>query len=166
MAAATEWLNALAAGAAVTSVRRRDPLRRPLNVPRPLFSKRGLANFHATSPSHRAALLTELSAPSYPDGAGWDDPVEQAAREGRFRVRDRVDGADQVICATGFRRGFRHDTLLAALVDDHELDTVDRWIVLDARLVRAGAHGCAAAPWRWPALLRSGPTRRPTRSSG
>ena len=29
MAAATEWLNALAAGADVTSVRRREPARRP-----------------------------------------------------------------------------------------------------------------------------------------
>src|SRR5690242_6663344 len=48
MAAATEWLNALAAGARVTSVRRREPLRRPLNVPRPFFSRRGLAEFHET----------------------------------------------------------------------------------------------------------------------
>ncbi len=47
MAAATEWLNALAAGAEVISIRRREPLRRPLNVPRPYFSKRGLASFHA-----------------------------------------------------------------------------------------------------------------------
>ena len=159
MAAATEWLNALAAGAAVTSVRRRDPLRRPLNVPRPLFSKRGLATFHATSPSHRAALLTELSAPSYPNGAGWDDPVEQAAREGRFCVRDRVDGADQVICATGFRLGFRHNAMLGALVDDHGLDTVDRWIVLDASSCVPGltdasrtlALAGAPAQWAYPA---------------
>src|SRR6476646_3569494 len=47
MAAATEWLNALDAGAEVVSVRRREPLRRPLNVPRQLFSKRGPAPFHA-----------------------------------------------------------------------------------------------------------------------
>ena len=37
MAAATEWLNALDAGAEVVSIRRREPLRRPLNVPRPLL---------------------------------------------------------------------------------------------------------------------------------
>jgi hypothetical protein len=36
-----------------------------------------------------------------------------------------------VICATGFARGFRADKLLAALVGDHELATVDDWIVLD-----------------------------------
>lgn len=71
MAAATEWLNALAAGAEVVSVRRRNPLRRPLNLPRPLFSKRGLERFHATSPSERAELLTALSAPSYPPGPRW-----------------------------------------------------------------------------------------------
>ena len=46
LAAATEWLNALAAGAEVVSVRRREPLRRPLNVPREYFSRRGLAGFH------------------------------------------------------------------------------------------------------------------------
>jgi cation diffusion facilitator CzcD-associated flavoprotein CzcO len=159
MAAATEWLNALAAGAAVTSVRRRDPLRRPLNVPRPLFSKRGLAAFHATSRTQRAALLTELSAPSYPTGAAWDDPVEQAARDGRFCVREHVDGADQVICATGFRQGFRHNSMLGALVDDHGLETVDRWIVLDERSCVPGLTGAsrtlalagAPAQWAYPA---------------
>ena len=119
MAAATEWLNALAAGASVTSVRRREPLRRPLNVERPLFSKRGLVAFHATTPARRAELLTELSAPSYPSGEAWDEPLERAAREGRFRVREHVDGAEQVICATGFLRGFRHNPLLARLADEH-----------------------------------------------
>ena len=49
MAAATEWLNALEAGAEVVSVRRREPARRPLNVARPLFTKRGLAPY----PRHR-----------------------------------------------------------------------------------------------------------------
>ena len=38
MAAATEWLNALAAGSTVISVRRREPERRPLNLPRELFT--------------------------------------------------------------------------------------------------------------------------------
>ena len=47
MAAATEWLNALAAGSEVVSVRRREPARRPLNVARPFFTKRGLAGFYA-----------------------------------------------------------------------------------------------------------------------
>ena len=159
MAAATEWLNALAAGATVTSVRRREPLRRPLNVARPLFSKRGLAAFHATSSAHRVEVLTELSAPSYPDGRAWDEPLEAAAREGRFRVEERVDGAEQIICATGFRRGFRHNPLLAALVDDHGLETVDRWIVLDAAAAvpsltdgsRTLALAGAPAQWSYPA---------------
>jgi cation diffusion facilitator CzcD-associated flavoprotein CzcO len=159
MAAATEWLNALAAGAAVTSVRRREPLRRPLNVARPLFSKRGLAAFHATSPARRAELLAELSAPSYPKGRQWDEPVEAAAREGRFRIEERVDGAEQVICATGFRRGFAHDPLLAALVQDHGLETVDRWIVLDPDATvpaltdgsRTLALAGAPSQWAYPA---------------
>ena len=35
-----------------------------------------------------------------------------------------------MICATGFRSGFRHDPLLARLVDEHELEHERRWIVL------------------------------------
>jgi cation diffusion facilitator CzcD-associated flavoprotein CzcO len=130
MAAATEWLNALAAGAEVVSVRRREPVRRPLNVPRPLFSKRGLAAFHASPPAERARLLHDLGEPSYPPGRAWDAPLERAAREGRFRAEHELNGAEQVICATGFRRGFEHDPLLARLVADHGLETQGRWIVL------------------------------------
>ena len=130
MAAATEWLNALDAGAEVVSVRRREPARRPLNVARPLFSKRGLAGFHASPAVERAQLLRGFGAPSYPPGASWDTPLARATREGRFRVEHELNGAGQVICATGFRRGFEHDPLLAALVADHGLETHDRWIVL------------------------------------
>ncbi len=130
MAAATEWLNALAAGAEVVSIRRREPLRRPLNVPRPFFSKRGLAAFHASSDERRAATLRELSTPSYPPGAAWDEPVRAAERDGRFRVERARRTARTGDRATGFRQGFRHDPLLADLVDAHDLATHDRWIVL------------------------------------
>lgn len=130
MAAATEWLNALAAGAEVVSVRRREPARRPLNVARPLFTKRGLAGFRAAPRARRAELLRGFGEPSYPPGRAWDAPLEQAAREGRFRVEPELNGANQVICATGFRRGFEHDPLLAALVAEHGLDAEERWIVL------------------------------------
>jgi len=159
MAAATEWLNALAAGAEVTSVRRREPLRRPLNVPRPLFSKRGLAAFHAVGPEARAAMLRELSTPSYPPGAAWDAPILAAERESRFRVVREVNGSSQVIAATGFKHGFRHDPLLSDLVDEHGLETHDRWIVLapdstvsaltdDARTLSLAG---VAAQWSFPA---------------
>jgi hypothetical protein len=131
MAAATEWLNALAAGAEVVSIRRREPLRRPLNVPRPFFSKRGLAAFHAATTERRAATLRELSTPSYPAGAAWDEPVRTAENEGRFRVEASPNGSAQVIAATGFLHGFHHDALLADLVDAHDLPVHDRWLVLD-----------------------------------
>ena len=159
MAAATEWLNALAAGAEVSSVRRREPTRRPLNVPRPLFTKRGLAAFHASPDDVRAATLRELTMPSYPAGPQWDAPVVAAAREGRFRVEATVNGSAQVIAATGFRRGWTNDPLLARLVRDHDLPTHDGWIVLDAdstvpaltdgrrTLTLAGAAG----QWAFPA---------------
>jgi hypothetical protein len=130
MAAATEWLNALAAGAEVVSVRRREPARRPLNLPRPLFTKRGLARFHATGPPERAELLADLSAPSYPPGRDWDEPIAAAAGEGRFRIAASVDGEDQVICATGFHRGFAHNPLLLRLVEEHGLEKEGRWLVL------------------------------------
>jgi cation diffusion facilitator CzcD-associated flavoprotein CzcO len=159
MAAATEWLNALAAGSMVISVRRREPQRRPLNLSRELFTRRGLAAFHRTGAEERAGLLREWSAPSYPPGRSWDEPVERGAREGRFRVSSELDGAPQVICATGFKRGFRHDPFLAGLVDEHDLDTQAGWIVLapdctvpaltddDRTLALAGAP----AQWAFPA---------------
>ncbi|MBA3841535.1 MAG: hypothetical protein H0X39_02780, partial [Actinobacteria bacterium] len=149
MAAATEWLNALAAGSEVISIRRREPLRRPLNVPRPLFSKRGLAAFHASSDERRAARLRELSAASYPGGAAWDEPIRAAIAEGRFttsseeaqsklrRGSEEVQTSRgehspdfQVICATGFLKGWQSDTLLSDLVVQNGAATQGRWIVL------------------------------------
>ncbi|HWE81248.1 MAG TPA: hypothetical protein VG265_06340 [Gaiellaceae bacterium] len=159
LAAATEWLNALETGAEVVSVRRREPVRTPLNVPRMYFSRRGLASFQRLGTAERAARLEALLAPSYPPGARFDEPLGRAAREGRFRVETSVNGSEQVICATGFRHGFAHDPLLAGLVADHELETVDRWIVLAADATvpaltdstRTLALSGAAAQWAFPA---------------
>ena len=95
-----------------------------------MFSKRGLREYQSLSDERRAARLRELSTPSYPPGAAWDEPLAQAEREGRFRVEPVPNGAEQVICATGFRRGFQEDPLLARLVSDHGLEAFGRWIVL------------------------------------
>jgi cation diffusion facilitator CzcD-associated flavoprotein CzcO len=167
MAAATEWLNALAAGSQVVSVRRREPIRRPLNVPREYLSRRGLAAFHRLSVRERAARLGTLLAPSYPPGDQFDAPLAQAAAEGRFRVEPSVNGTEQVICATGFRRGFRHDPLLARLVAEHGLETAEGWIVLgpDATVplltdsTRTLAVAGAAAQWAFPAADTLGGAR-------
>jgi hypothetical protein len=148
LAAATEWRNALAAGARVTSVRRRAPVQRPLNVPRPFLSKRGLARLHAQDTPTRVALLHELLAPSYPREAHVEVPVEPD-----------VNGADQVIAATGFLRGWQHDALLAGLVEAHEVSTVNGWIALaqDATVpaltddTRTLALSGVAAQWAYPA---------------
>jgi hypothetical protein len=123
MAAATEWRNALAAGSEVVSVRRREPLRRPLNVPRPYFSKRGLGRFHRLPPGDRAATLHDLGRPSFPPGREWDLEVP---------VAGEPPAGYQVIAATGFRKGFRQDALLADLVASHGVTTYDHWIALDA----------------------------------
>ncbi|MGN6798330.1 MAG: hypothetical protein ACTHKS_09280 [Gaiellaceae bacterium] len=121
MAAATEWRNALAAGSEVVSIRRREPLRRPLNIPRAYFSKRRLDSFHRLEPRPRAALLEDLSHPSYPPGRAWDVDVT---------VVDDPPPGFQVIAATGFRRGWHEDPLLVDLVAAHGLETQGRWLVL------------------------------------
>lgn len=159
LAAATEWLNALAAGAEVVSVRRREPARSPLNVPRHYFSRRGLAGYHRLPPRERIERLRTLTAPSYPAGAQWDEPLGRAAREGRFRVEGSPNGSAQVICATGFRRGYGHDPLLARLVADHDLETAEDWLVLDPDSTvpaltdetRTLALAGAPAQWAFPA---------------
>ncbi|HKC77971.1 MAG TPA: hypothetical protein VKB70_06265 [Gaiellaceae bacterium] len=155
LAAATEWLNALAAGAEVVSVRRREPVRWPLNVPRQYFSRRGLASFHRLAPRERIERLRTLTAPSYPAGHYWDVPLELARRSGQFRVEPAVNGTAQVICATGFQRGFPHDPLLAGLVAEHDLETADEWLVLDPDSTVPGLSdetrtlAVAGAPGQW-----------------
>jgi hypothetical protein len=159
LAAATEWLNALAADAEVVSVRRREPQRRPLNVPREYFSARGLAPFHRLASEERIARLRALLAPSYPPGRKFDEPIARATAEGRFRVEAALNGTRQVISATGFVHGFRADPLLAALVDEHELATAADWIVLDPDTTvptltddtRTIALAGVSAQWAFPA---------------
>ena len=157
MAAATEWLNALAAGASVVSVRRREPVRRPLNLPRPLFTRRGLASFHGTAPDERASASCARTRrrPIRPAGE-WDEALRR--RRGSAS-RPSVNGAAQIICATGFRRGFADDPVLARPGLEHGLETADRWIVLapdstvpaltdeTRTLALAGVH----AQWAFPA---------------
>lgn len=159
MAAATEWRNALAAGASVVSIRRREPVRRPLNVERPFFAKRGLRTFHEAERAERLELLERFAVPSYPPGRAWDEPLELARAEGSFRVAETPGDAEQVICATGFRRGYAEDPLLRRLATEHDLETAGDRIVLDPdaavaslcdgrrTLVLAGV----AAQWAYPA---------------
>lgn len=159
LAAATEWANALEAGATVVSVRRREPVRRPLNVPRPLLSRRGLARFHAAADGERLEILTDVLAPSFPPSRHLDRLLADAHAEGRFSVAADVNGAEQVICATGFVRGYHHDPLLRRLVDDHGLETAGHLIVLDPDSAvpaltdggRTLALAGAPAQWAFPA---------------
>ena len=92
MAAATEWRNALAAGAEVVSIRRREPLRRPLNVPRAYFSKRGLAGFHRLAPAERVELLQDLGRPSYPPAASGTSTSQWQGRPAARLPGDRGNG--------------------------------------------------------------------------
>jgi cation diffusion facilitator CzcD-associated flavoprotein CzcO len=155
LAAATEWLNALAAGADVVSVRRREPVRRPLNVPRTLLSRRGLNGFHAAPAAERLATLEQVLAPSFPPDRRVDRVLADAARAGRFATAASVNGAEQIVCATGFVRGYRADPMLARLVDDHGLETAGRLIVLNpdstvpALTGRGRTLALAGAPAQW-----------------
>jgi cation diffusion facilitator CzcD-associated flavoprotein CzcO len=128
MAAATEWRNASAAGAEVVSVRRREPVLRPLNLPRPLFTKRGLDEYRR---GDRSAFLRAFSTPSYPRELHLDVPVAPSV----------PDDAEQVVCATGFLRGYAHDPLLARLVDEHGLATADGLLVLNDDATVPGLTG-------------------------
>ena len=151
MAAATEWRNATAAGAEVVSVRRREPLRRPLNLPRHMFTKRGLAAYHRLDVESRAGFLRAVSAPSYPPGREWNVAVQQATAIS--------DDAEQVICATGFLRGFHHDPLLLQIAREHGLERANGWLVLadDASVpaltdrTRTLAVSGVHAQWAFPA---------------
>jgi hypothetical protein len=155
LAAATEWVNALAAGATVVSVRRREPIRRPLNVPRTLLSRRGLGRFHAAPAAERLAMLEQVLAPSFPADRHVDRVLADASRAGRFTTAASVNGAEQIVCATGFLRGFRADPLLSGLVDDHGLDTAGHLIVLDpdstvpALTDRGRTLALAGVPAQW-----------------
>jgi hypothetical protein len=130
-----------------------------LNVPREYFSRRGLAPYHRLGREERVARLRSLLAPSYPPGRRFDEPLARAAAEGRFRVEPSLNGSEQVICATGFVRGFRADPLLARLVDEHELETAADWIVLDGDATVAAltdatrtlALAGVPAQWAFPA---------------
>ena len=99
----------------------------------------------------RAALGAVVSA-----GTRAGTSRSSAAREGRFRVAAELNGAAQVICATGFRRGFAHDPLLARLVDEHGLETRGPLDRARARLDRARAHRRRRGRSRSPACRRSG----------
>ena len=164
MAAATEWLNALESGAEVVSVRRHEPARRPLNVARPLFTKRGLASFHATAAPERAALLRSYCRAVLSARPSAGTSRSSTRRAGgtlprRAGLNGSLNGAEQVICATGFQRGYEHDLLLARLVADHELETEDDWIVLadDSTVpaltdaTRTLALAGVSAQWAFPA---------------
>jgi hypothetical protein len=74
-------------------------------------------------------------------------------------VEQSLNGSAQVICATGFRRGFRHDPLLVRLAAEHDLETADDWLVLEPDSTVPGlsdagrtlAVAGAPAQWAFPA---------------
>ena len=96
-------------------MRRREPVRRPLNVPaRVLLAARPRGVPPARPARARGAAARRCSRRRIPPGAH----VGRAARarggaRGASASSASVNGAEQVICATGFLRGFQHDPLLA-----------------------------------------------------
>ena len=160
LAAATEWLNALAAGrGGGLGAAARAGAAAAERAAAVLLAPRARVVPPARPPERARDALRALLAPSYPPGPAWDEPLARAA-EGRFRVEAAVNGAEQVICATGFLRGYRHDPLLApprrgARARDRRrldrarprLDACPRSPTRRATLALAGV----AAQWAFPA---------------
>ena len=96
LAAATEWVNALAAGATVISVRRREPVRRRAQRPaRVVLAPRARRLPPDRRRPERAAILRTLLAPSYPPGARWDEPLARAGDAlPRRAVAERLRAGD------------------------------------------------------------------------
>src|SRR5205823_13375849 len=123
------------------------------------WSRGGCGGLHCLGQADQAEGWRLLLGPTRQPGRTWDEPLATATMEGRFRVQERVNGTRQVICATGFRRGFRHDPLLTRLVEEHDLETADGWIVLDddasvpglTDAKRTLALAGVAAHWAFPA---------------
>ena len=164
MAAATEWRNALAAGARVTSVRRREPLRRPLSVPRPLLSRRGLARLSRNGaarargdPGHAARAVISARP-----------RVGRATRAGRRAVSRRGGGERGGADHLRHRVPARVRRSAAARAARRRAQAGDPWRLdrARARLHRARRSRTTSARSPLPASPRSGRTRPPTRWRG
>ena len=158
MAAATEWRNALAAGARVTSVRRREPSRRPLNVPRPLLSRRGLASVPRRRPGRARREIAGGARPVVPARArvgraararGRPLPCRRRAeRRGPDHLRHRLPAAASAAsrCSHSSSRTTGSRPTPSWLVLDPDC-TVPALTGDDRTLALAGV----AAQWAYPA---------------
>ena len=119
--------------------------------------------------SERAAVLRELSAAvlSARAGVGRADRRRPSARDGFGVETESTNGARAGDLRHRLPQGLRRRTRCSrGLVDDHGLETHDRWIVLDAdstvpALTDDDAHALARGRRR-----RSGRSPPPTRSPG
>ena len=164
MAAAHEWLNALAAGAEVISIRRREPLRRPLNVPRALLlqararavsTRSGPSRGRRRCASCRAVVsagrrVGRAASPRRSRGALPRRDRAERHRAGDLRDRLRARLAERpAACAARRRARARHARPL------------DR---ARARLDRRPSSPTTPARSRSPASPASGRSPPPTRS--
>ena len=156
MAAATEWLNALAAGAEVVSVPPRARTTRAQRRPAALHQARP-GRFPRAPRAERAAAArlasafvparAQLGRTTRARGARGPFPRRSGAERRRpGDLRDRLPG------------GFTHDPLLARLVAEHGLETEGQWTLaddstvpaLDGRLRTLSLTG-VPAQWVFPA---------------
>ena len=159
MAAATEWLNR------ARRRRRGDvgsapgPRAPSLNVPRQLFSRRGLARFHAAPRDERRGAPRAARRAVVPARPGVGRSARPRPSRGPLPHRrvGRRRGAGDL--RDRLPAGFREDPLLARLVDEHGLETEGRWLVLadDATVApltdgrRTLAVSGPPAQWAYPA---------------
>lgn len=150
MAAVHSWLAALDAGARVTALHRRPLRHQRLNAPRCSFSTAEIERYRSLGPAERHAYLQKLRRGSFPWRWAWQWRLWQAGRSGRFvthqgelagiSVRERLElrladgeirGADQLICATGFRTDALEHALVRQLVATYAVATFDGMLLLD-----------------------------------
>lgn len=154
MTAAHLWQQALAAGAQVLVIHRHPFRRQPLNMRRAFFSSAGIEAYQRLEVAQRRALLAARRA-SFPWRWPWERALWQARRRGAFvtyqtEVRELAAVAvptkgallqvqlangtqlhvDRLVCATGFVGDTRAHPLIARIVADFHVPTVDGMLAI------------------------------------
>jgi hypothetical protein len=156
LAAATEWMNALASGGHVVALRRKPSLLlQALSAPRCAFAGPWLDRYHSLDADSRLAALADISQGSFPRTWTAQRLLRRAEREGRLvmRIGDlsglertgdgravatvrAADGSveqmeiDRVLAATGFSAAAAEYGVVRRAIEEYSLATRGGFLVL------------------------------------
>lgn len=169
----TEWANILQTGGTVLALSMNGfSFGQPLNTPRRYFSRRGIAPYRQQEETERLQELRSATRGTIPRYPHWVRLFDRAQRDGRLQLFqgelvaiEPLDGdilrctirlpesgalrtilANQLISAAGFHSPSTHP-LLAQLIEDYELPTVDGVLKVTDDFCLSGistARACAA----------------------